>query len=267
MFTEKEKDYILELYDKNKFSINKIAKKYKVSDSTIHRILKEKNYVPRTNREQALKFFFNENYFDTIDSENKAYWLGYICADATIYEKDNNNSGTLKIETKYQDKELVENFKKDIESTHNIKMYGNKHFPNYKCARLVLKSNHLINTLKQYGISSRKSLTIEFPKIMEKNIYCNAFIRGYFDGDGSICLYSTGAFDIKICGTKQFLEKIKEITKVKAKISLPKSKIYEFRINSNSEREKFLNYIYKNANIYLNRKFTRYKQFLKKHNS
>lgn len=267
LFTEEDKSNILNLYNKERFSIHKIGEVYNVSDSTIQKILKSLGYSPRTNREQALKYSFNEKYFDTIDSENKAYWLGYICADGTIYKKDTQNSGTLKIETKLDDKELVEKFRTDIGSNHNIKIYGNKYFPGYKSARLVLKSNHLIETLDKYGISACKSLTISFPSLMEKNIYCNAFIRGYFDGDGSICLYKTGIFDIKIAGTKQFLEKIREITNIKARISLPKSKIYELRISSNLEREKFLSYIYKDSTIYLNRKYKRYQQFLKKYNS
>ena len=266
-FSVEDKNRILDLYSNEKLSISKIAKIFSVSDSTIHRVLIEKKYSPRTNREQALKYIFNEQYFDIIDTENKAYWLGYICADATIYNKTSTDSGTLKIETKIQDIELIENFKRDIQSTHNIKIYGNKYFPEYKSARLVLKSNYLINSLNKYGIGAKKSLTLVFPEKMKNNKFCNAFIRGYFDGDGSICLYKDGIFDIKICGTKNFLEEVKKQANIKCRISIPKSKIYELRISSNLERKKFLSYIYKNSNIYLTRKYNRYKLFLTKHNS
>lgn len=121
--------------------------------------------------------------------------------------------------------------------------------------------------MNKYGIGAKKSLTLTFPRIMKDNDFCNAFIRGYFDGDGSICLYKNGVFDIKICGTKDFLEGIKNQANIECRISIPKSKIYELRISSNSERKKFLSYIYKNSNIYLTRKYDRYKLFLKKYNS
>lgn len=263
--TIEEKNKMLKMYEKEKKSIATISKELNHSISAVNKSLKELNYTPRNNREQALKYFFNENYFKTIDCEHKAYWLGYICADATIYNKTNTDSGILKIETKKEDEEIVQKFKQDIDSTHNIKHYKNKHFDNYECSRLVLKSNKLVENLQLYGIGSNKSLTLQFPNNMKQSQFLNAFIRGYFDGDGSICLYSTGIFDIKILGTKSFLEDIKTLTNIQCRISQPKGNIYELRISKNKERKKFLTFIYKNSTIHLQRKFERYKLFMQKY--
>ncbi|MGM9543982.1 MAG: LAGLIDADG family homing endonuclease [Romboutsia timonensis] len=256
---------MLKMYNDEKKSIKTISKEMGYSVSIVYRQLKELNYVPRTNREQALKYSFNENYFQNIDSEHKAYWLGYICADATIYDKTNTDSGILKIETKKEDEEIVQKFKKDIESSHPIKHYQNKHFEGYECSRLVLKSNIIIKNLQLYGIGSHKSLTLQFPNDIKQSQFVNAFIRGYFDGDGSLCLYKNGVFDIKILGTKTFLEDIKSIVGIQCRISNPKSNIYELRISKNSERKKFLTFIYKDATIYLQRKYDRYNLFMQKY--
>lgn len=256
---------MLKMYNEDKMSLVKIAKSENFCVSVVHRALKELGYKPRSSREQALKYSCNDGYFHTIDSEHKAYWLGYICADGTIYEKTNTDSGTLKIETKKLDEEIVLKFKQDLQCTHPIKHYSNKYFEGYECSRLVIKSNDLINDLAQFGIKSKKSTSLTFPKEIINNQYINAFIRGYFDGDGSICLYSRGEFDIKILGTEQFLNTIKDICQIKCKISKPKGNIYELRISSNQERKKFLTFIYKDATIYLQRKYDRFQLFLQKH--
>ncbi len=196
--TEELKEKMLKMYEKDKMSLQKIAKVTGLGLHKVHRTLKKMNYIPRSNREQTIKYSFNENYFHEIDDEHKAYWLGYICADGTIYEKTSTDSGTLKIETKDSDEELIHQFQKDIKDNHPIKHYGNKHFKDYMCSRISLKSNQLIDDLKSYGIGARKSLTLDFPQQMISNEFVNAFIRGYFDGDGSLCLYKNGIFDIKI---------------------------------------------------------------------
>ena len=71
--------------------------------------------------------------------------------------------------------------------------------------------------------------------------------------------------DIKILGTKKFLEDIKSIVGIQCRISNPKSNIYELRISKNSERKKFLTFIYKDATIYLKRKYDRYNLFMQKY--
>lgn len=265
-FNQKEKEEMLKMYNEDKMSLQKIADKKGICISVVHRVLKELNYIPRTNREQALKYTFDENYFENIDSEHKAYWLGYICADATIYEKTNTDSGILKIEMKKDDQEIAEKIKLDLKSNHPIKYYGNKYYPTYQCARVVFKSNKLIQDLHKYGIGAKKSLTIQFPIQLIDNNYVGAFIRGYFDGDGSISLPTQHrSLDVRILGTKQFLETIKEICKIDCTISKPKGAIHELRITATEMKIKFLTFIYKDATLYLQRKFDKVQIFLNKH--
>lgn len=262
---QEEKNKMLKMYNEDKMSLQKIANTTGFSIATVHRILTEMNYIPRNNREQALKYAFNENYFENIDCEHKAYWLGYICADATIYNQTKTDSGILKFEMKKQDEELIFKFKEDIHSNHPIKYYTNKHFKGYRSARLVLRSNEMVQDLAKYGVTANKSLVLNFPEQLISNQYVGAFIRGYFDGDGSLCLYSNEVFDIKIIGTENFLNTIKDVIQIKCRISNPKSKAYELRISSNEERKKFLIFIYKNATVYLQRKYDRFQLFLQKH--
>ena len=267
--SDENKIKMLKMYNEDKMSLEKIAKYFDVAISTVHRILNQLNYTPRSNREQALKYSFNEDYFENINNEHKAYWLGYICADGTIYEKTQTDSGILKLEMKKSDKELAQKFKVDVESTHSIKYYTNKHYKGYIAARLVLKSNKIISDLAKYGVGAKKSLTLQFPQQLITSKFVNAFIRGYFDGDGSIGKgdTKTNPYDIRVLGTEKFLQTIQQITNIKCRISQPKGKIYELRISARDERKKFLTFIYKDATIYLQRKYNRYKEFMQKYYS
>lgn len=260
---------MLKMYNEERTSIKKIAEHFNVAISTVHRILNQLNYTPRNNREQALKYSFNEDYFENIDNEHKAYWLGYICADGTIYEKTQTDSGILKLEMKKSDEELAQKFKIDVESTHSIKYYTNKHYKGYIAARLVLKSNKTILDLAKYGVEAKKSLTLQFPEQLVTSKFVNAFIRGYFDGDGSIGKgdIKNNPYDIRILGTREFLQTIQQIINIKCRISKPKGQIYELRISARDERKKFLTFIYKDATVYLQRKYDRYQEFMQKYYS
>ena len=84
---EKQIDFIKDKYYNDKLSMQKIGELIGCSANTIHRVMKENGLKARTDREQALKYYCNENYFDVINTEEKAYWLGFMYADGFIQNK------------------------------------------------------------------------------------------------------------------------------------------------------------------------------------
>ena len=106
---------------------------------------------------------------------------------------------------------------------------------------------------------SSNELNLKESKIKEDLI--NHFIRGYFDGDGCLC-YTEKTLEVSMIGTYEFLEVVCDI------INIDKKRIYDLNKNKRTSRlvlsskkdiENFLNYIYKDANIYLDRKYEKYK--------
>ena len=75
-------------------SISSLADKYGINRKTIIKYLKERN-IEITNTHN--KTPFNENFFDIIDTEEKAYWLGFLYADGFITSKDNKIGLSLSI--------------------------------------------------------------------------------------------------------------------------------------------------------------------------
>ncbi len=109
-----------------------------------------------------------------------AYILGFFCADGNMSK---NKRGAHFIEFQITDKDLLEKIKITLKSNHKIatRQRNNKHKTIY---RLQIGSKIMFNDLMNLGITPQKSKTLKFPKIPKR--YLNDFVRGYFDGDGSI---------------------------------------------------------------------------------
>jgi len=170
---------VVSQYNKLK-NIHKVAKYFNVSISPITRILKS-NGFDLTNR----RYNVNHNYFDIIDTEEKAYWLGFLYADGYIRERKSGSSLEMKLSIK--DKHHLELFRESMGSNHKIVDGFNR--VKYKggvssshMSSLAMYSSRLVESIKSQGFHSRKTFTIEQPNINDELIH--HFIRGFFDGDG-----------------------------------------------------------------------------------
>lgn len=140
-------------------------------------------------RYQTTKYRFNENYFDEIDTEEKAYWLGFVWCDGSII--DNNGSLQIKISLSEVDDGHLYKLKEAMKAENQIKYYKIQtgFESTNREARLLFTSFHMGSTLRnKYGMIPRrefsKPVTEKIPKHLKKH-----FIRGVFDADGSITTY------------------------------------------------------------------------------
>ena len=248
-----EKD-ILDDYLINKLSIIKIIKKWKTSYRTIKNIFDKKN-IEIINNQNKTKF--NENIFDSIDTEEKAYWLGFIFADGYISSTDN----TFELSLSIKDIDHLKKFNIFMQHEHNNVKIGNVRLDDkeFKRCRWSVCNKHLWNVLNNYGCTPQKSLTLKFPdiNIFKEKWLIIPFIRGYFDGDGSVSITSN-VLQISILGTKDFIENIQKYF-FNSKISCPSKNDKTFVYSlSNKKAYYFLYTIYYKSNIFLNRKFNKF---------
>lgn len=166
----------------------------------------------------------NVHYFHTIDSYAKAYIVGFIAADGALVESKQSKAVTLTITIKYEDKEVLEFIKSEIGNSHKLQeiirptSYNRTKIIHH--IRYAISDKNIASDLNNLGITSNKSLTIG--NIIE-NIpyeYRDAFIIGYFDGDGSVitrdglyknfkgALVPDHSIYIQMRGTKEFLKGI-----------------------------------------------------------
>lgn len=69
----------------------------------------------------ARKHKLNKSYFASIDSEEKAYWLGFLMADGCVYKGSSKNSYRLQINLSFNDRDCLEKLNESIESDYDIK--------------------------------------------------------------------------------------------------------------------------------------------------
>lgn len=204
----------------------------------------------------------NHKIFDSIDTEEKAYWLGFIYADGNISHTGNRFEMRLSM----KDENHMKKFSIFI---GNENKYRSGICNGNKFVHFSVRNKHLWNTLNSYGCTPRKSLTLEFPdeRIFKSKDLIRHFIRGYFDGDGSVSwckhgLLSNGDIkyveNVSFVGTNVFLEKINKFLGYNFKIRNKSSKNYQnkaFQISAtNKKAREILHKLYDNSTIYLDRK-------------
>ena len=138
----------------------------------------------------------NIRNFEIIDTEEKAYWLGFLYADGSVSSTDN------RIELGLAEKDLnhIEKFKEFIGIPNKI-----SYRPQTKSYRYSFKSIPCKEDLIKHGCVPKKSLILKFPteeQVPEHLI--RHFIRGYFDGDGWFSNTSS-CFQVGIIGTEDFI--------------------------------------------------------------
>lgn len=210
------------------------------------------------------KYTYNHSYFETIDSAQKAYWLGFIYADGSVSINAKTNSCELSIKLQASDYNHLRKFNQALEGNVDVSFCTKKCNLNdkmYDTCQIRFYSNKLVYDLTNYGVTPNKTLTIRFPNI-DKQFYAD-FIRGYFDGDGCICenKKKNGQSSIVAnftCGSINFLEDLKAIlyeNDICSYISTWKNKAPKLVIGGMKNTHHFLYYIYHNKSEYLERKY------------
>ena len=213
------------------------------------------------------------DFFNVIDTEEKAYWLGFIFADGYIsYSEKNMKKGQLAttyctgIKLKWSDREHLKKFNKSIRG--NYKVFKETSHPDgfrkkiTEAAKILVYSQQMYNDLNKY-FDRDKTYTAKFPSIPENLM--RHFIRGYFDGDGCFS-FTDRTFDIEFLGaSKDFHEGLANVLSknnfkftINSKINKYNTEMYYIYINRNEDKCNFLKWIYEDCNIYLERKYKKY---------
>jgi hypothetical protein len=232
-----------------------IAEIYNVSQKTIGNFLLKNNIkVNSRKRINESRLYFNIDYFDSINSEKKAYWLGYISADGCL----KNN----KVNIVSKDKEIIFKFKNDLCSEHKLcesTIYDKRTKKSYTSYSISI-TNNLFNKKVQNYINIDKSNSFRLPKLEDK--YYPFFIAGMFDGDGHVG-FNKNIMRCSLISTSECLIEIQDILE---KIGIKKTKLQNSKKYSRLYLYKdtfmFLKFIYNEefSEIYLSRKYNLYKK-------
>lgn len=261
-------------------SMDKIAELVGCSARNIINILVKNNIQSRSHSKAGQKYEINEDFFEKIDTEEKAYFLGLLYADGCVSSTRTSTSLALK----ESDREIVEKLNRLIYPTKEVyymkrhgrehedfqKSFGKFNFKTFYEGRwaIIITNKKIKEDLIKLGCVPAKSLILTFPtKEQVPEHLRNHFIRGYFDGDGCISFTKEGGrYSFSLVGTLQFLtEAQKELVN---NIDINYTKFYCHKNSVTTTRTltyaginnvlKIRNYLYKDATIFMQRKYDKF---------
>lgn len=272
MFSEVKVQEMIDLYEAGKTQKD-IAQLFNCSQTNVSALLRRRSIKCRERKDvfKNQKYHdINISFFKEINSEESAYFLGFLYADGNMQTKKAAYCVTLKL--KSNDQIILEKFRDIMSPSSPIKITKNKNSPNeYSYFRVNQKE--VCVQLEALGCVPNKSLILTFPTQVPANLIRH-FLRGYSDGDGTIYKNhfknkKTINTIWKIVSTKQFCEQTAKILQEELGVNCSQSlsrpqtnKITTaLSVGGNLQVKKVLNWLYQDATIYLPRKYEKYLEF------
>ena len=259
--SHEEKTELFEMFKKGKYSGNQLTNYFPISQVAINGLLRRNGYDAKSASELKRKYPIVEDFFDDINTEEKAYILGLLYADG--YNDTNRNSVSLGL--KETDREVLDKITVLIQPTKPLQYINtqNNGFKNSQNQyRLVMESRKISQRLIELGCGKAKTHNLVFPTGTQVPKYLQRhFIRGYFDGDGSVS--GDKQKQLSFVGTIDFLLHLQQIlieevgfskTKLDQRHKEREDEIRSLRYCGINQCITFRDWLYKDATICMERK-------------
>ena len=263
LMTQEQIELISRLYEEG-LSAAQLKQYVPYTEHTILKYLRKNGISIRS--KAGYRKPFNEKYFDKIDTEKKAYFLGYMMADGNVGIREKSQP-VVRLELKRCDKYILDIFREELDTDLEVK-------PSRKgCCVLRVHSSHLFNALNEYGVCPQKTGNEIFPVDKIPLSLIRHFIRGFFDGDGWLTITHHGkrkqCANLGFCGNENMLSDIRDYFEetlgcYHIKISLVSKGYTGFGnliYGSKKDVKAICDYLYDEANIFLSRKKEKYDLF------
>lgn len=181
IFNKEDELKICKMYQEEGKTKEFIRKYFHCRNEAINNVLNNYN-IPTKKKGLSKNRLLKENFFEVIDTEEKAYFLGLIFTDGNVSLDKGNRSPQIKLGLKISDIEILEKFKEVLNISSEL-LYDKR--KNKECAIISFRNQRMANDLAKYGIIPNKTyLTKHLPSVPDK--FLKDFLRGLLDGDGSI---------------------------------------------------------------------------------
>jgi len=252
--TEEEKRNIVLEYSSG-INTGILSKKYNISSVAIRGLLKRRGVSRRTQTILQRKYTINETYFDNIDSEDKAYFLGLLYADGN----NNEERRCVSLQLIEKDKDILIEFARKISSNNPLKYVNSNPTNSWK---LNIYNKHISEKLHDVGCPQRKTFILKYPEFLDDELQRH-FIRGYFDGDGGLTV-SNKNYSFSVTSTESFCNTINNILQTRFKIHSgiynrhKRNNIVTLTVSGNLQILRIMGWLYKDTSLFLKRKHQKY---------
>lgn len=265
-FTEDEKLKICKLWQQG-YTATEICKKVESLNGrkpqTLYPVLIKAGLYKKKPANDLRRYKVNDHYFDEINTEHKAYWLGFLMADGCVVRTDSHKTyNRLEVNLKSSDYMHLKKLNNSLNANYPIKIFNktNKTLDfDYSIARLRITSSILVSDLIKNNITPNKTGKEIIPNTVPKKLIKH-FIRGFLDGDGTITVNKTSGFcSSSITIIEEINNFIYKELNMKCNILKSNDNVPIYTISYSSKKSKILlDYLYKDSKIYLDRKYKRY---------
>jgi len=254
---------IIRIYQEEKIGVDTIAKRFNTTGASVRTIINKAGIMRDYD---YYRYDVDQTYFEKIDSPHKAYFLGLLMADGNVQE-----SG-FRINLKENDRAILDQFAAELKYSGGLKYTPGRttvkacgsittSSPQYG---LCVNKSKMAQDLTKLGCMPNKTWELRFPTEDQlPRIYIRDFIRGYWDGDGTISIRYP---QLAVIGNHFFIEELVKYLPVLStpyKYYMPSVKYpndstkqtLQLRISKMHGSIQILSFLYKDAPIYLQRKY------------
>ncbi len=271
IFTDQQTQEIISLYTIDFWPCNKIGKKFGCVKGPINNLLRKNDIKLRDCSHSHRRYTVDENKFESIDTHEKAYWLGMLCGDGCV-----TDDGLIRLGLSVKDEDHVRKFRDFLCSNHKIyrtiskKKNGTKSY----ASLISIYNKKIIQDLKNLGLIPNKTETLKFPNISKE--FYSSFILGMIDADGWFKINNktskkSGQGSVGLGATYNFLLKYQEILHYYCNLrkinKIQKTKTNFFFVleyGGNKQFLRIIQFLYSNSPMWLDRKKDKAFNHLKK---
>lgn len=246
-----KKDLVIEMY--KTMSMDEIAEEIGHSQSCIWKLLNDAGI------ETSDTYNVDIDFFKKMDIEEKWWVLGWLYSDGNV------NETRMRINLQARDIDVLEKIK------YLMKYDGPLHFKKSPKEtwqdqyELCIGRGEIVEDLKLLGCVPAKSNILEWPKNLPEE-FVWAFLRGIFEGDGSIG--GTRGLQITFTGSKIFNKDLLTFLRsvgIQCQEYFRADKEHSSQIMTTkiSESMKLMRLLYNNPTIYMNRKYQKWAEYCK----
>lgn len=234
------------------------GKIHNISEPSVLRFLTDRNIERRHQPDYA----GDSDYFEKLDAEEKLYWFGFLLADGSL----KGNKKYIDINLGLKDREHLEKLKVAIGYTKPLKIVTVNHTKRnkiYQHIQLLIGDSKMWKDLEGHGLLRLKAGD-PTPLTVFTDNQLQHILRGFFDGDGSIH-WRDKSMAWYICGEQRILELFRNfmirsnVTGTANILPYADEPIYRLTYGGNLLVSKICSFLYKDATIYLKRKYQIYR--------
>lgn len=251
-------------------TMKEVGEKYGVSHAFISKMFKRRGVQARSRSEAIRRYPADDNFFNEINTQDKAYILGMLYGDGCNMSYYDRGVHQVRLQLKYDDREILEKVRDAIGTFRPIKeCMSNTGFGVLHSAILDITNKQQCIDLCRHGVVPQKTNILTYPKTLDDNLLFH-FLRGLSDSDGCIHDPIRRKYRADLYGTESLMLAIQKkldecgiMSRIRRGHSGAGFKPAEILCISGKENfYKYLDNLYCDANLKMERKYRRYLGFL-----